>query len=70
MADDIEAHNAGVTDGRLPSLGDDEWLEEEETSGKEAWKQVKVLAIVRVVRQQSKRLTKTGLFESGSAWVQ
>src|SRR5579864_5068298 len=46
MADDSEAHNAGISDVPLPILGDEDYLEEEEDStGKEAWKQMRLIAL-------------------------
>ena len=67
MADDDEAYNAGVTDGPLPSLGDDEWLEEEETTGKESWKHVKLVAQLereQVLLQRRRRYFQTLLTHS------
>lgn len=69
MAADIEAHEAGVTDGPLPSLGGDweGWLEEEEeTTGKQAWKELKVFAEQerkQLVLERRKRYIQTLLLQ-------
>lgn len=54
MAADIEAHEAGVTDGPLPALGNawEEWIEDDERiAGKLAWKELKPF-----VQDERKRL--------------
>ena len=74
MVQDEEAHNAGVSDGSLPSLDSDESFEKEATTQNEAWREVKAqarLEFEKAVLEQRKKYFQTLLRQSViNEWIE